>query len=88
MPSFQLCVHHQLKLFSIFYFQVFGYARKFAKIGIAETLVDSLRTGLGSPDLVSACIALKAIAVNVSEVKSNPTPGLAILTLYPKLKGK
>ncbi|KAL2460219.1 ARM repeat superfamily protein [Abeliophyllum distichum] len=44
--------------------QVFGYARKFAKLGIAEVLVDSLREGISSPSLVSASIALKAVAVN------------------------
>ncbi|KAM7474920.1 hypothetical protein LguiB_022163 [Lonicera macranthoides] len=44
--------------------QVYGYARKFAKIGIAESLVDSLREGLSSPSLVSASIALKSVAVN------------------------
>ncbi|XP_061376319.1 uncharacterized protein LOC133318346 [Gastrolobium bilobum] len=50
--------------------QVYGYARKFAKIGIAEALVDSLRAGLSSPNLVSACITLKAIAVNDEICKS------------------
>ncbi|KAM6541679.1 hypothetical protein CsatB_006126 [Cannabis sativa] len=44
--------------------QVYGYARKFAKIGIAEALVASLQTELTSPSLVSASIALKAVAVN------------------------
>ncbi|KAL0384176.1 UNVERIFIED_CONTAM: hypothetical protein Sradi_2811900 [Sesamum radiatum] len=44
--------------------QVFGYARKFAKLGIADILVDSLRAGLSSPCLISASIALKAVAVN------------------------
>ncbi|KAL6270314.1 hypothetical protein ACE6H2_027225 [Prunus campanulata] len=44
--------------------QVFGYARKFAKIGIARALVDSIRAGLSSSSLVSASIALKAVAVN------------------------
>ncbi|CAK9179706.1 unnamed protein product [Ilex paraguariensis] len=44
--------------------QVYGYARKFAKVGIAEALVDSLREGLSSPSLVSASIALKAVSVN------------------------
>ncbi|KAL2254678.1 armadillo repeat-containing protein 6 [Sesamum indicum] len=44
--------------------QVFGYARKFAKLGITEILVDSLRAGLSSPCLISASIALKAVAVN------------------------
>ncbi|PIN20457.1 hypothetical protein CDL12_06865 [Handroanthus impetiginosus] len=44
--------------------QVFGYARKFAKLGIAEVLVDSLREGLSSPHLISASVALKAVAVN------------------------
>ncbi|CAB4320709.1 unnamed protein product [Prunus armeniaca] len=44
--------------------QVFGYARKFAKIGIAGALVDSIRAGLSSSSLVSASIALKAVAVN------------------------
>lgn len=44
--------------------QVFGYARKFAKLGIAKLLVDSLREGLSSPSVISASIALKAVAVN------------------------
>ncbi|KAL6522603.1 hypothetical protein OROMI_031561 [Orobanche minor] len=44
--------------------QVYGYARKFAKLGIAEVLVDSLREGLSIPCLISASIALKAVAVN------------------------
>lgn len=44
--------------------QVFGYARRFAKIGIVEALVRSLRDGIRSPSLVSASIALKAVAVN------------------------
>ena len=57
----------------MFYVQVYGYARKFAKIGIAEALVDSLSAGVSSHDLISACITLRAVAVNVSEVKSNPT---------------
>ncbi|KAF7143772.1 hypothetical protein RHSIM_Rhsim05G0080700 [Rhododendron simsii] len=43
---------------------VYGYARRFAKIGIAEVLVDSLKEGLNSPSLVSATITLKAVAVN------------------------
>lgn len=46
--------------------QVYGYARQFAKIGIAGALVDSLRAGLSSPSIVSTSIALKAVAVNVS----------------------
>ncbi len=46
--------------------QVYGYARRFVKIGIAGALVDSLCGGLASPGLVSASIALKAVAVNVS----------------------
>lgn len=46
--------------------QVYGYARRFAKIGIASALVDSLQAGLSSPSLVSASIALRAVAVNVS----------------------
>ncbi|GER50425.1 armadillo repeat-containing protein [Striga asiatica] len=44
--------------------QVFGYARQFAKLGIAEVLVDSLREGLNTSYLISASIALKAVAVN------------------------
>lgn len=60
-----------LKVSDTFKIQVYGYARKFAKIGIAEDLVDSLHAGLTSPGLVSASIALKAVAVNVSEVKSS-----------------
>ncbi|KAL9324834.1 hypothetical protein ACSQ67_005486 [Phaseolus vulgaris] len=51
--------------------QVYGYARKFAKIGIAEALVDSLSAGgLCSSDLVSACTTLKVIAVNDEICKS------------------
>ncbi|KVI10771.1 armadillo repeat-containing protein 6 isoform X1 [Cynara cardunculus var. scolymus] len=44
--------------------QVYGYARQFAKTGIAEALVESLKDGISSPSLVSATIALKAVAVN------------------------
>ncbi|XP_048491705.1 uncharacterized protein LOC104904466 isoform X2 [Beta vulgaris subsp. vulgaris] len=44
--------------------QVYGYARQFAKVGIAEALVDSLHEGLTSPTLVSASVALKAVVVN------------------------
>ncbi|KAA8521847.1 hypothetical protein F0562_004145 [Nyssa sinensis] len=36
--------------------QVFGYARKFAKIGIAEALVDALHEGLSSPSLVKQAL--------------------------------
>jgi len=62
------------KVLVLICFQVYGYARKFAKIGIAEALVDSLSAGgLCSSDLVSACTTLKVIAVNVSEVIFNPT---------------
>lgn len=45
--------------------QVYGYARNFAKIGIAGALVESVCAGLSSSSLVSASIALKAVAVNV-----------------------
>nr|XP_043621206.1 armadillo repeat-containing protein 6 [Erigeron canadensis] len=44
--------------------QVYGYARQFAKNGIAEVLVKSLKDGISSTSLVSATIALKAVAVN------------------------
>lgn len=44
--------------------QVYGYARRFAKVGIADALVEALHDGLSSTSLVSACIALKAVAVN------------------------
>ncbi|KAK9714047.1 hypothetical protein RND81_06G067800 [Saponaria officinalis] len=44
--------------------QVFGYARRFAKLGIADALARSLCQDLTSPSLVSACVALKAVAVN------------------------
>lgn len=44
--------------------EVYGYARRFAKIGIVEALVDSLHEGIKVPSLVSAAVALKAIAVN------------------------
>ncbi|GMJ09771.1 hypothetical protein like AT4G33945 [Hibiscus trionum] len=50
--------------------EVYGYARRFAKIGIARDLVESLHGGLSSPSLVSASIALKAIAVNDEICKS------------------
>ncbi|XP_023511541.1 armadillo repeat-containing protein 6 [Cucurbita pepo subsp. pepo] len=50
--------------------QVYGYARRFAKIGIANALVDSLHGGLNSAGLVSASIALKAVAVNDEICKS------------------
>ncbi|KAL2347847.1 hypothetical protein Fmac_001847 [Flemingia macrophylla] len=50
--------------------QVYGYARKFAKIGIAEALVDSLSAELSAPDLISACTTLKVIAVNDEICKS------------------
>lgn len=44
--------------------QVYGYARKFAKVGIADALVEAVHDGLDSASFVSACIALKAVAVN------------------------
>jgi len=66
-------VYIMTKVFVLICFQVYGYARKFAKIGIAEALVDSLSAGLSSCDLVSACTTLKVIAVNVSGVLFNPT---------------
>ncbi|XP_016552835.2 armadillo repeat-containing protein 6 isoform X2 [Capsicum annuum] len=44
--------------------EVYGYARRFAKIGIVEALVDSLHVWIKAPSLVSATVALKAIAVN------------------------
>lgn len=50
--------------------QVYGYARRFAKIGIANALVDSLHGGLNSDGLVSASIALRAVAVNDEICKS------------------
>lgn len=50
--------------------QVYGYARRFAKIGIARALVHSLHSGLSSPSLISASIALKAVAVNDEICKS------------------
>ncbi|XP_006423068.2 armadillo repeat-containing protein 6 [Citrus clementina] len=50
--------------------QVYGYAGRFAKIGIARALVHSLHAGLSSPSLISASIALKAVAVNDEICKS------------------
>lgn len=44
--------------------QVFGYARKFAKMGIVENLIEAIGEGLSSPTVVAACTALKAVAVN------------------------
>lgn len=57
------------KIVIVFKLQVYGYARKFAKIGIAGALVGSLQVKLSSPSLVSASTALRALSVNVSEVK-------------------
>ncbi|CAN1307314.1 Armadillo repeat-containing protein 6 [Linum perenne] len=50
--------------------EVYGYARRFAKIGIPVALVESLHAGLTSQSLISACIALKAVAVNDDICKS------------------
>ncbi|KAK8622285.1 hypothetical protein V6N13_117208 [Hibiscus sabdariffa] len=50
--------------------EVYGYARRFAKIGIARALVESLQGRLSLPILVSASIALKAVAVNDEICKS------------------
>ncbi|CAH9057670.1 unnamed protein product [Cuscuta europaea] len=44
--------------------QVFGYARRFAKIGVVEALVGSLSQGIRSPSMLPACNALKLVAVN------------------------
>ncbi|CAI9104377.1 OLC1v1003035C1 [Oldenlandia corymbosa var. corymbosa] len=44
--------------------QVFGYARRFAKVGIVDLLVSTLHEGLSSPCVVSASIALRSVAVN------------------------
>ncbi|CAH2076951.1 unnamed protein product [Thlaspi arvense] len=50
--------------------QVYGYARTFAKLGIATALTEALQAGIGSDSLVSASIALKSIAVNDDICKS------------------
>ncbi|KFK30021.1 hypothetical protein AALP_AA7G207600 [Arabis alpina] len=50
--------------------QVYGYARTFAKLGIAKALTEALQVGIGSDSLVSASIALKSIAVNDEICKS------------------
>ncbi|CAN6482876.1 unnamed protein product [Victoria cruziana] len=44
--------------------QVVGYARRFAKIGMAKVLVDSLCHRLDQSSLVSASLALRSFAVN------------------------
>ncbi|KAJ4764866.1 Armadillo repeat-containing protein 6 [Rhynchospora pubera] len=63
--------------------QVFGYARTFAKIGMADALVDALRKGLGSSCLTSACAALKAVAVNDEICKSiSENGGIDIILQY------
>ncbi|MFS7998415.1 putative armadillo repeat-containing protein [Helianthus anomalus] len=64
--------------------QVYGYARQFAKVGIAEALVESLKDGISSPGLVSATIALKAVAVNVSANFPNASEifALCVYELY------
>ncbi|XP_072982576.1 uncharacterized protein [Typha latifolia] len=51
--------------------QVYGYARKFAKIGVANVLVDVLRVGVDSARLASTCASLKAIAVNLAGSDAN-----------------
>ncbi|PKA55479.1 hypothetical protein AXF42_Ash006681 [Apostasia shenzhenica] len=69
--------------------QVYGYARRFAKIGIADALVEALNDDLNSSSLVSACIALKAVTVNamvaenMEDLGMNPDEALqdAIQTL-------
>ncbi|KAJ3695860.1 hypothetical protein LUZ60_001237 [Juncus effusus] len=50
--------------------QVFGYARKLAKLGLADALVNALHNGVNSSCLPSACAALKAVAVNDEICKS------------------
>ncbi|KAL1215813.1 hypothetical protein V5N11_024346 [Cardamine amara subsp. amara] len=50
--------------------QVYGYARTFAKLGIARVLTEALQAGIGSDSLVSASIALKSVAVNDEICKS------------------
>ncbi|KAJ3700205.1 hypothetical protein LUZ61_003910 [Rhynchospora tenuis] len=63
--------------------QVFGYARTFAKIGMADALVDALRKGLGSSCLTSACAALKAVAVNDEICKSiSENGGVDVILQY------
>ncbi|XP_078432756.1 ARM repeat superfamily protein isoform X2 [Wolffia australiana] len=45
--------------------QVYGYARKFAKMGISDSLVSSLKEAQCSSSFISKCFfALKAVAVN------------------------
>ncbi|KMZ73426.1 putative Armadillo repeat-containing protein [Zostera marina] len=44
--------------------QVFGYSRRFFKIGVANVLVDAIHDNLRSNCLVSICIALRAVSVN------------------------
>ncbi|KAG2654217.1 hypothetical protein PVAP13_1NG470800 [Panicum virgatum] len=44
--------------------QVYGYSRRFAEIGMAEVLVSALREQVAPSSLLSACAALKSIAVN------------------------
>ncbi|XP_051146934.1 uncharacterized protein LOC127262330 [Andrographis paniculata] len=55
--------------------QVFGYARKFSELGIAEILVDSLREEASFPHLTSAAIALKSVAVNDEICRSIASAG-------------
>ncbi|XP_072982566.1 uncharacterized protein [Typha latifolia] len=61
--------------------QVYGYARKFAKIGVANVLVDVLRVGVDSARLASTCASLKAIAVNDDICKSISENGGIDVTL-------
>uniref|UniRef100_A0A1D1XXS1 Armadillo repeat-containing protein 6 n=1 Tax=Anthurium amnicola TaxID=1678845 RepID=A0A1D1XXS1_9ARAE len=44
--------------------QVYGYARRFAQVGIADALVVALKNVPRSPSTISVCTALKAVAVN------------------------
>nr|CAD1826981.1 unnamed protein product [Ananas comosus var. bracteatus] len=67
--------------------QVYGYARRFAKIGIPDVLVNALRKGVSSSSLPSACAALKAIAVNDEICLSISENARACCSLLSKLAG-
>ncbi|MCD7470491.1 hypothetical protein HAX54_010406 [Datura stramonium] len=62
--------------------EVYGYARRFAKIGIVEALVDSLHKGIKAPSFVSAAVALKAIAVNDEICRAIAENGIDAILQY------
>ncbi|KAK6136853.1 hypothetical protein DH2020_029408 [Rehmannia glutinosa] len=74
--------------------QVFGYARKFAKLGIAEVLVESLREGLNTPDEICRSVAnsggidVVLRCLDDSGVQGNDAVARACCSLLSKVKSR